>query len=623
MRAIAKARTFWRLGPANLLRVAAYRVLMRTGYYRRRMPVGTPLRGPFLVFPDDGMTPRYPEIADAAAWMAKAQRVLDGQLPVFSSGWREAGFPPEWRRSLTTMVDDPHQALHWSAFPDFSLAGGDVKGYWESSRFEGLQILALGWLCCGHAEFRVGIGHWLENWCENNPANAGLQWKCGQETGLRLMQTLLVADLLERWGGALPAPALTTFVRQHAARIEPTILYAVAQDNNHGTSEASALYLAGLFLERQGDHALGLRYAALGRRWLEERVARLVMPDGSFAQHSMNYHRMMLDTCALAETARRAHGEAAFSATMSSRLAAATRWLATMTDSHSGDAPNLGANDGARLFVLDDSAYRDFRPSVRWARQLFLALPSVEADERMAWLGLQPLLNSGRAASARVSRLLPDGGYACLVAREAWALLRLPRFSFRPSHADALHLDLWVNGENRLRDDGSFSYNAEDRWLRYFGSTAAHNTVQFDDRDQMPRMSRFLFGDWLEAEELKMGEAEGEVVAAYRDYRGARHRRSVKLEPGRCVVIDHVSGFDEKAVLRWRIAPPAGDWHCADGTWRDAHVKISVTSTAPVTRFECVEGWESRRYNEKSSLPVLEVEVACASILTTEIKWSA
>jgi hypothetical protein len=623
VKAIAKVRTLWRLGPVNLLRAALYRGLLRAGYYRIRLPLGAPLRGPYFVFPHNGLAPRYPEFADATAWTAKAQRVLDGELPVFSNGWREACFPPRWQRSLTTLVDEPNRALHWSVLPDFGLVGGDVKGYWESSRFEGLQILALGWLCSGRPEFRAGINLWLESWCEINPVNSGLQWKCGQETGLRLMQTLLVADLLERWGDVSPTPAFSDFVRQHAARIEPTMLYAVAQDNNHGVSEAAALYLAGLFLGRHGDADRGGHYAALGRRWFEERVARLVMTDGSFSQHSINYHRMMLDTCSLAETTRRACGEAVFSSTTVSRLAAATGWLAALTDTPSGDAPNLGANDGGRLFVLDGSAYRDFRPSVRWAARLFLDSASPMPDERLAWLGLTPLATLDQEVSAQAVRLLPDGGYARISTSGVWALLRLPRYRFRPSHADALHLDLWVNGVNRLRDDGSFSYNAADNWLHYFGSTAAHNTVQFDDRDQMPRLSRFLFGDWLKIEELNYDEDGLAVIAAYEDYGGARHRRRVQLEPGRCIVVDEVSGFLQKAVLRWRIAPTGGEWHCAGGVWSDAHLSLTVTSTAPIVRFECVEGWESRHYNEKTPLPVLEVEIVSEAILTTEIVWSA
>lgn len=583
--------------------------------------MGTPLRGPFFAFANNTTPPHCPPTVTPDEWVAKAERVLGGELPVFSNGWREAGFPPRWHRSLITQIDEPARAVHWSELPDFGLVGGDVKGYWESSRFDGLLILTLGWLCSGRAALRAGIERWLESWCAANPANTGLQWKCGQETSLRLLQTLLAADLLARWGDVAPTPALASFARQHLERIAPTMLYAVAQDNNHGTSEAAALFVGGLFLVRHGDPTGGQRFAALGRRWLEERIGRLVMADGSFSQHSVNYHRVMLDTCAMAETARRAHGEPPFSSRTLDRLAAATCWLAALTDPQSGDAPNLGANDGARLFVLDSSAYRDFRPSVRWAARLFLGAPVDSSDERLAWLGLDVGPVGAAEMPSSGTQLLSDGGYARLCTNGAWALLRLPRFRFRPSHADALHLDLWVNGSNLLRDGGSFSYNADDRWLQYFGGTASHNTVQFDGRDQMPRLSRFLFGDWLEADEIELDETVASVLASYRDSLGARHRRHVRLEPGRCVVIDELSGIRDTAVLRWRIAPSKGGWQCADGIWSDARLKISVRSPTPITRFECVEGWESRHYDEKSPLPVLEVEVRADATLTTEITW--
>ena len=42
------------------------------------------------------------------------------------------------------------------------------------------------------------------------------------------------------------------------------------------------------------------------------------------------------------------------------------------------------------------------------------------------------------------------------------AMLRYPRFRYRPGHADALHLDLWLGDRNILRDGGTYSYNADE-----------------------------------------------------------------------------------------------------------------------------------------------------------------
>src|SRR5690606_13722194 len=136
-----------------------------------------------------------------------------------------------------------------------------------------------------------------------------------------------------------------------------------------------------------------------------------------------------------------------------------------------------------------------------------------------------------------------DGGYHVLRAGNKTAVLRYPRFRFRPSQADALHLDLWHAGRNLLRDAGTFSYNTSD--ANWFAGTAAHNTVTFNDRDQMPRLGRFLFTDWLVAEAVECvskRDAVETAAAAYTDRWGARHHRRVQLSPHELICTDTISG---------------------------------------------------------------------------------
>ena len=49
---------------------------------------------------------------------------------------------------------------------------------------------------------------------------------------------------------------------------------------------------------------------------------------------------------------------------------------------------------------------------------------------------------------------------------------------------------------------------------------------------------------------------------------------------------------------------------------------LTVSTNVPITRFELVEGWESRHYLEKSPVPVLEIEIQQAGTLTTNLHWS-
>jgi hypothetical protein len=185
-------------------------------------------------------------------------------------------------------------------------------------------------------------------------------------------------------------------------------------------------------------------------------------------------------------------------------------------------------------------------------------------------------------------------------------------------------VDLRHGSENLLRDGGSYGYNTSPELTDYFTAPAGHNTVQFDDRDPMPRVSRFLRGAWLETEALAGPEQRDgtlRATASYCDWLGARHRRELVLDESGLRVVDEVSGFQTRAMLRWRLAP--GDWRIEGNTVsceRSAALSssaqppmtqhtLSVHASVPIHSLRMVSGWESRYYLDKSPLPVLEVEV--------------
>ena len=139
----------------------------------------------------------------------------------------------------------------------------------------------------------------------------------------------------------------------------------------------------------------------------------------------------------------------------------------------------------------------------------------------------------------------------------------------------------------------------------------------------MPRLGRFLFGDWLKTSSIEpLVEDVGETHfgAGYRDRYTAGHRRHISLSASRLLVIDKVEGFARKAVLRWRLAP--GDWRLEGGCVVNGIQMLSVRASVPIVRCESVEGWESRHYLEKTPVPVLEIEVRQPGTLTTDYRWA-
>ena len=79
----------------------------------------------------------------------------------------------------------------------------------------------------------------------------------------------------------------------HLKRIEPTISYALGQNNNHGTSEGAALYIGGSLLIQNGYNQ-GFKFQKIGIKVLENLMSKLIGSNGTFSQYSLNYHRLML-----------------------------------------------------------------------------------------------------------------------------------------------------------------------------------------------------------------------------------------------------------------------------------------------------------------------------------------
>ncbi|MFS1984182.1 heparinase II/III-family protein [Vibrio breoganii] len=602
MRFRLKAQTALDLGLLNLARVAGYQLGVRSGLNPVKRLSQAPISG--LLF-------------RATTRSLKLERSAQYKLLPF--GWLPDLSVDElkWEKSVLTEHCFSEMSKPWFALSDFDSNVGDIKGIWEVSRFDWALGLARDYLA-GRDTALDELNATSRSWMDQNPPYLGPNWKCGQEASIRVMHLAFTAKLLNQTRRT--EPTLLALVKAHLQRIAPTISYAVAQDNNHGTSEAAALFIGGSWLVINGDKS-GERWQKLGRKWLENRAKHLISEDGTFSQYSVNYHRVMLDTYSMAELWRRDLELTPFSSRLTRKIGLATQWLFQLIEPSSGDAPNLGHNDGARLLQLTDTDYRDFRPSVQLASVVFLQSSAWkeegEYDEVLALLQLEkPNKNLKNPEPFHFEQ----GGYIGLRNQcGTFVLFNYPRFQFRPAQNDALHVDLWRDGVNLLRDGGTFSYNAGQDYIDYYGGAKSHNTIQFDEHDQMPRLSRFLLGGWLKAKNVNFDEHQSTGQAGYQDYFGCGHHRKVSLTESSLKVTDEVQGFKNKAVLRWRLNPDS--WTVQGQTVTNGNHKILIESNVNIDRLEIVEGKESRYYYQENSIPVLEVEISSVGKITTEYQF--
>jgi hypothetical protein len=202
-------------------------------------------------------------------------------------------------------------------------------------------------------------------------------------------------------------------------------------------------------------------------------------------------------------------------------------------------------------------------------------------------------------------------------------MIRCTDFRARPSHADQLHVDLWIHGHNIACDAGTYLYSGEGIWRNGLAHTAVHNTVTVDGRDQMTMVSRFTWTNWANGKVLKHNEKiwQGE----HDGYKPVIHKRTVMmLDDDRWLILDNLEDTNpHHFALHWllnegefgvqELAPAHGLWlKTLDSKLSNARFLIQIGLFNGSGNFSLVRaepnstrGWRSRYYGDKE--PALSV----------------
>lgn len=181
-----------------------------------------------------------------------------------------------------------------------------------------------------------------------------------------------------------------------------------------------------------------------------------------------------------------------------------------------------------------------------------------------------------RAATTKIRNLEATGW---VIARNARAMLVVDvaedGASYCPghAHADALTIELWVDGRRVIVDYGVGAYGEGPERTRT-RSTRVHNTVQLDGVDAAEVWSAFRVGRRSRSELVSCAEdGDAAVIAVenrgYTHLRGAPvHRRTLRLTAWALEVEDRVSSWAGPWVSRLRV---------------DAETNPSLSARGPVT----------------------------------------
>ena len=509
---------------------------------------------------------------------ARADRFLAGRCDLLGHRDLSIGDPIDWWRDPVSGIRSPDR--HWSRIPFLDpQVAGDHKAVWELSRHNALLAVAQAWWCTEDARYADGVNRLLASWMDANVPKRGIHWASSLEIAFRSIAWVWILTLM---GEAMPR-ALRRRTLGYLAingRHLERFLSTWFSPNTHLTGEALGLYVLGTALPQMRD---AKRWRATGESILLEWVNRHVRDDGTYVEQSTWYHRYTTDFflhyLVLANRAKVGNARQEVRAPLE-RLIDVLCWI-TRPD---GTFPLIGDDDGGRLLFLDDEPADRVRTTLSTGAALFeradwahvAGAPTAElvwllgADGLRAFQALQP------APPATLSKEFPTGGL--YVARSGWdASASLFTIDAGPhgflngghAHADALSIDLTVNGTPVIVDPGTYTYTLSREWRDRFRHTSSHNAATVDGHASAVPAGPFQWSTRVTSA-CDTWFDDGHVLlfsGVHDGFKPGNYRRTVVyLRPATWIVRDELrSAGDHELAVHWQcntgmaVSPGAGE----------------------------------------------------------------
>jgi hypothetical protein len=463
----------------------------------------------------------------------------------------------------------------------------DIRAVWERARLQSLMVLL------SHLSSRPGEGPGdgdgflrdaVLNWIRNNPFLFGPHYASAMECGLRISVFCYCLQRLRTLSDA-ERTSIAAAVFEHGWLISKRLsLYSSV--GNHTIAESIGLIFAGGVFRNTFE---GKEWIGTGITLMNWELHHQILGDGGPAEQSFNYHRFVLDLYWLAIDFLEKNG-----------LHDCSPWKSRLTQ---GEEFLASFDCGGRLPAVGDSddGYA-VGPGVAPSR------PYVTAN-----------MDRIRTFSVSGYTMLRTSTDATLVFDHG--PLGMAPF-YNHGHADALSILLSKGSEEILVDPGTYRYNGEPEWRRYFKGTRAHNTVTIDGLDQAVQETGFIWSRPYKAKLLRTSDEAGSVIieAGHNGYARLKnpvafHKRTILLLDGKDFLMrDTFSGKgDHWFEVNFHLHPEASIQN--EGQWltiRKGMAGISIRLLGD-DAFRIVRGQESPRLGWYSPAYGMKVE---SSVLT-------
>ena len=529
---------------------ATYEVKRKLGLLKRSFP-SSPLVQKYISF-DEWKSLNVPFIVGKKSECKIPKRPnekLEDRFNKIKAG-KICYFNREWKDAVDWFINpDSHFkydiSKHWTEIEDIQSTAGDIKYVWEKSRFSYLYDIIRYDHHFDQDNSKL-VFNAIEDWLEANPLNMGPNYKCSQETSLRCLNWIFALYFYQdseeitesRWQKIMHS--IHWQIKHVFANID---FSRICVRNNHAITECMMIYFGGLLFPFLSE---SVKWKREGKHWLEEEIAYQVYEDGTFLQFSHNYQRVLIQLLSWAISLSEIHEEKLLPTTIS-RAIKIVEYMHCCCVGQDGQMPNYGSNDGALFFKFNDSDYTDFRPQIN-ALYSVLTLKHLYNNYKIQEDSYWICQNLSRDHDLNIilkkepiSTFEKGGIYSIQDELDkSFTFFKCTGYKDRPAHADNMHLDIWIDGVNYLRDSGTYKYNTEKHLINYFSGTKGHNSVMINDENQMIKGPRFIWYNWTKQTESNVDEqketftlsGKAKLFPSLAKGKGLWHRREVVKEKG-------------------------------------------------------------------------------------------
>ena len=547
------------------------------------------------------------------------ENIKKGTYLFFNKSKIDLGLDYDWiTNPITKYKYDVNK--HWSEIKDLSPDAGDIKYVWEKSRFTFLHDIILYDHHHNDDQSKF-IFNQIEDFIDKNPINQGPNYICSQEISLRVLNWTF-ALYYYKDSGKLTEELFHKIIHSiywQVHHVYKNINFSrISVRNNHAITETLMLFLSGKLFPFFPNTKL---WSKKGKSWFEKEIEYQIYSDGSHLQYSMNYHRVVIQLMTFGIKLAEINDDK-FNTIVYDRAKKSLDFLEKCMNLENGYLPNTGANDGALFFNFTSNDFRDYRSQLDDLRYVLFGNTNFKSDSIYLYGANSNNINNNinNNFNNSIFNSFELGGYSILNDSDgSKTLSKCSSYFNRPSQSDNNHIDIWVNGINYFRDNGSYLYNTKQRYIDYFNGAQGHNTCTVDGTNQMLKGPRFIWFNWIKKSKIKNFEFDDryEINLSFQGFKELgksiiHNRKVIKYKNKLSWKI--IDSFENTGFLKKQIY-----WHTDYKLLENIDISISDLNKNKLSKqIKC--GMHSSNYGEYEESPYYYSESKNGFITTIKIK---